>query len=446
MAVAAIAIWGGRQESSKAFLNGRKNLGSVGFATSVSIGWIDVSIFATIGGIAFVYGWGVMWFNIGLFLGLFLLRIATPYIKRVVEEHNVKTLADFYAYEIGQKAGIAAGLVSFIYLTLWSLSLFVIGGKALSFISDLTYQQAIILVGLVTGLYLILGGFNVVLKTDFFQYSLLLLIGVVLLFPVDSIEWQWQAYELKSFLSPNLFWIVSITLSVCFGVLCWADVWARMIAGTTEKTVKRGLLLTSLGFVVPSIFFIIIVGTVQFYSPESNSELAILNGLKNYAHPVLMPLVIVIVLSVLMSSLDTTIFGASLVFVNDLLLKFKYLKKYNANKSLVRGGIIAIVLFDVIVALRTSVSGYELLFFAMSSSVCLAPVALVTLFHIVKISDFTAFCSVVVGLLFFSIGVLSGYMTVDNTIIPFFVSSGVLLLFFAVEKVNGYKSRISFME
>ena len=169
VALLAIGFQASRKEGQEGFLIADRNVNAVNLNATICASWAGGGILAAY--VAFVYRYGIsaIWIWVGSSLGILVFIPFAKKLKVAGDREQHYTMLDFLYSKFGKKNNlIAASLLFFGFLTLILVEL-ILGGKLFSVITNLPYWLAVLICSATILFYLLLGGFQSVVKTDIFQ-------------------------------------------------------------------------------------------------------------------------------------------------------------------------------------------------------------------------------------------------------------------------------------
>ncbi|MBU1198777.1 MAG: hypothetical protein KKF46_06350 [Nanoarchaeota archaeon] len=178
----------------------------------------------------------------------------------------------------------------------------------------------------VISVYLYLGGFKAVAKTDILQYAAMIIIFIILtivmfkgsLIPVA--EWN--------FLRADIFTIIGFFIIGIMFPFASPELWQRVYSSKGKKQLRNGLWL-SLGFyTLMALMMALVALTIKAQFPGINPDLALIQGFKNLLPSGLIGLATVLLFAAIMSSLDTYIYTGASALIQDF---FKWTKQKIVN-------------------------------------------------------------------------------------------------------------------
>ena len=347
--VVMIGVVSSKKETEEDFMIANRKVSGVQVAATMSAGFFDGAVLSIYLAYIYQYGMSAVWMFVGLAIGFILLRkYYALIIKRKADEVQAYTMPEYFFKIFGKHNGlIFSFLLVFQYFLLMVVN-FIIAGKVLSLIFPLPYYISVIIGGVVILSYLLLAGFKAVIKTDFFQLVIMLVMSLTVatfLFGKTSIpvsEFNPIALGFGN--------LIGFLLLGSIGILVAPDLWQRIFATKDEINLKRGLGYSAI--ILPLLAIIIsIVGlaTKQFF-PNILPEDALITGFSKLLPFGLKEFGIVLLYAVALSSSDTITFMIASIFTRDLK---NYTKKYSEEsmKKLTRFFMLLFVLVTIIIAI-----------------------------------------------------------------------------------------------
>lgn len=294
------------------------------------------------------YGLASTWIGLGnAFIGSLLAWVVLGRRTRVMSQQlESATMPDFFGKRYESKAlKLAASAIVFIFLIPYTASIYNGLSRLFAMAFDIPYAVCIITMAVLTGVYVILGGYMATAINDFIQ-GIIMLIGIVLVIVAvlnghgGFYEAVRQLAELESdvpvtlgqkgaftsFFGPdvvNLFGVVVLTSLGTWGL---PQMVHKFYAIRDERAVKTGT-------VVSTIFAIIISGGCYFlggfarlyadadiYKPDGSVMYdAIVPQMLSTLPDILIGVVIVLVLSASMSTLSSLVLTSSSTLTLDFI-------------------------------------------------------------------------------------------------------------------------------
>ena len=266
--------------------------------------------------VALVYLWGfsALWYFIGMVLGILLF---IPFSLKLKENSKQRfyTLADYFKYNYGKKSAIFASLLS-IFLMLGFLVINLMAGtKIFVFFTGWAFWLCASIMVFIVLIYLLMGGFKAVVKTDIIQYFAMIFIMAMLalllfngsLIPIS--EWN--------FFKADIMTMAGFFLAGLLFPFAMPELWQRVYASKNKSTLKKGILWSAIIYAVFAFLLALVALTVKVRFPGIDPDLALIHGFANLLPAGLLGLSVVLLFAAIMSSLDTYIFTGASVIVQD---------------------------------------------------------------------------------------------------------------------------------
>lgn len=309
VAILAIGWRAGRGESAEDFLIGGRSMRALPIAASI-VALIGGGYLGALAAISFVYGIGVLWYTLGNMFGFVLLMLLAPRIREEADKHSFLTMADYFHDRFNRMTG---GLVAIIvYGAFVSLlaTQFIVGGAVFSGLFDIRSESAVLAMGVYTALYLLLGGFRAVVRTDMLQLAIMVavfLVAVPLSMDAEGlIRTLRTGAAMVEPLPPLL--IASFVVTGTTGIIAAADTWTRIYAAGSASIARRAVSMAAIVWLMFGLSLFVLGLMARVESPDGAAEDAFLTGLSSAFPGMLGGLAATAILAALMSSVDTQLF------------------------------------------------------------------------------------------------------------------------------------------
>ena len=390
--VIIIGIWAKRGETQEGYLIGERKVGTLLLTGTIVASLFGANSMVTYSAFVYQYGISAIWAYIGTSAGLLILIFLSKKLKEIADKNKFYTFADYFYDKYGNKIGALIGFLIFFYYVGFLVIQFIAGGSILSILTGWSYNLSILIMGLVVIFYVVLGGFQAVIKTDLFQYFLiifLLLIVSLVMFGKSKVINPSDLNILGSNIgnSAVFFLYGMITIPIA------AELWQRVYAGRNFKVIKHSLIYSSIIFLILGIFMTIIALSVKTNFPDIDPKDTVATGFLNLLPIVISGLALVVFFSAIMSTIDTYIFMLSLNFFKDFISRYNYSKKIVMNVRILSiligflGMFFAILFSDLI----------DVVFFLGATTFAMVP-AIWGSFHF-KLKRISIFLSIIIGII-----------------------------------------------
>ncbi len=344
-----IGIRAANKQGTESFLISDRKLGLISGISTINATKTG-SILMIFAALLYVYGFSAIWFFIGIAAGY---TFFIPFARRLHDQSDGKfyTLAEYYYKLFDKKCSYWASGINLITMFGLFLINLIATAKVFAYYTHINYSIAVVIVAIIILIYLLLGGFHAVVKTDILQYlaiiAILLLFALVLKKDIQIPQHEWNPFQ-ASFLEISGFLILGF-----FIPFASPDLWQRVYAFPSKKLLSQSL-------VGSIILYLILGGVLAFIGlmiktklPELDPDIALVHGLVILLPSGLSGLIVVVLFAALMSSIDTYIYTASSTLIQDF---FKHWDKEQIKKGIRKsifgfvllGSILAIILADLI--------------------------------------------------------------------------------------------------
>ncbi|EKD66518.1 MAG: hypothetical protein ACD_49C00038G0052 [uncultured bacterium (gcode 4)] len=347
--VLMVGLSAGKKETKEEFLIAGRKLNFFTTAVTLFVNKVGAGILLTYSALVYLYGAGAIWFFIGAIFGYFVFYFFAKKIKKMADEKNFYTLADFFFDQKGKLAGFLVSLIVVISMFWWVVVNFTGGAKILTEYSPINFEWAVIIMWAVVLSYLLMGGFKAVVKTDIIQgfglFTILFLIIFSLFFNIPT----FSKINIDFFSIP-IGQIVNFFLAGLLLPFAAAELWQRVYAAKNIENLKKWLIIWSTMYVIVGILLTLIGLIIRTNLPNLTNDIVLVVGLNKLLPVGLAWLPIVLFCFAALSTTDTFLFSSSASLVQDLLLKSNFIKKENLLK-IMRISIISLTIFAIILSI-----------------------------------------------------------------------------------------------
>ncbi|MCA9460423.1 MAG: hypothetical protein KC550_07795, partial [Nanoarchaeota archaeon] len=342
-----------KKESNEDFLISSRKLGLLSGISTINASKTGAIIMAYTA-LVFLYGVSAVWYFIGTLLG-YLIFI--PFAIKLYKQSEMKqyTLAEYFYKNYGKVTGNISNLLTIIIMLGFLIINLTAAATVFEFFTNISLLISAIIILSAILLYIILGGFKAVVKTDLVQYIAIL--GILIIIPIALLNLGNETLNLNI----NLFEIGAKNL---FGFLLLGflfpfaspELWQRLYALPNTKTLKKSILYSSLVYFIFGSLLTYIALLIRDTLPNIDPNIAFVNGLTQMLPAGLIGLTVVLLISAFMSSIDTYLYTASSAFVQNFMKEKNkdYIKK-KIRITIFVFGIIGLILTILISNLVDSV-------------------------------------------------------------------------------------------
>ena len=359
------------------FVLGGRKVGPWMAAFSFGTSYFSAVIFV---GYAGQFGWkfGIAstWIGLGnALIGSMLAWVILGRRTRVMTNHlHSSTMPDFFGKRYDSKAlKIAASAIAFVFLIPYTASVYNGLSKLFALAFDIPYAAVVIGMAVLTGVYVILGGYMASSMNDFIQ-GMIMLVGIIAVIAsvlagqggfteaikslanVQSAETVEQPGVFASFFGPDPFALLSVVVLTSLGTWGLPQMVQKFYAIKSEKAIAKGTIVsTFFAFVVAGGCYFL-GGFGRLFSDKIDIAAngydsvvpTMLSGLPDF----LIAVVVVLVLSASMSTLSSLVLTSSSTLTLDL-LKGHVVKKMDEKLQvlIMRVLIVVFVAISVVIAI-----------------------------------------------------------------------------------------------
>ncbi len=330
------------------FVLGGRSVGPWLTAFAFGTSYFSAVIFVGYAGqFGWLFGLAATWAGLGnAFIGSLLAwNILGRRTRIMTQKLDAKTMPDYFGKRFDSTAlRIAASVIVFIFLIPYTASLYNGLSSLFSLVFDVPYWLVITIMAILTGFYVIFGGYMATAINDFIQGIIMLfgitaVIGAVLkdnggllaatqkLSAVPAEGWEGGAYS--SFFGPDPAFLFFVVILTSLGTWGLPQMVGKFYSIKSENDIHKGTIISTL-------FAIIVAGGCYFlggfghlyadkvkYS-ENGKVLydTIVPSMLSTLSPIIVTVVIILVLSASMSTLSSLVLTSSSTFTLDVIKPF----------------------------------------------------------------------------------------------------------------------------
>ena len=327
------------------------------------------------------YGISSTWIGIGnAVIGSLLAWFVLGRRTRVMTQHmDAKTMPDYFGKRYSSIAlKIAASIITFIFLIPYTASVYNGLSRLFGMAFDIPYNVCIIVMAVLTGLYVILGGYMAAALNDFIQ-GIFMLVGICAVIGAVlngqggfyhaltelAIQVPTESEVLPvagngifaSFFGPDPMNLLGVVILTSLGTWGLPQMIGKFYAIKSEKAVKTGMIVSTVFAIVVSGGCYFLGGFGRLFSDKINIAVdgydSIIPTMLSTLPDILIGVVIVLVLSASMYTLSSLVLTSSSTLTIDF-LGATFMKKMSEKKQvfLMRIFIVVFVAISVIIALN----------------------------------------------------------------------------------------------
>ena len=349
-----------RATDVNSFVLGGRSVGPWLTAFAFGTSYFSAVIFV---GYAGQFGWNFglasTWIGLGnAFIGSLLAWSILGRRTRLMTQHiGSKTMPDFFSKRYGsEKLKIAASVIVFIFLIPYTASLYNGLSSLFNIAFDIPYWVCILLMAVLTGLYVIFGGYMATAINDFIQ-GIIMLVGIVTVIAavlhsngglmeaitkLSQIPAEGSAMKgaFVSLLGPDPVSLLSVVLLTSLGTWGLPQMIGKFYSIKDEEAVRKGTIISTVFAVVVAGGCYFLGGFGRLYTPTLGDGGQILfdsivpNMIMNLPG-IITAIVIMLVLSASMSTLASLVLTSASTLTLDVIMPYFVKKNKTQKKSLV---------------------------------------------------------------------------------------------------------------
>jgi Na+/proline symporter len=433
-----IGLWSSRKQKEEDYLIAGRKMSLYGFMSSVVASYIGGA--AIVAYTAFVYQFGIA--AIMVFVGTALgFLVFIPYalkLRKISYEKKFYTLSDWFYFNYDKKTGLVSALILFVVYFGMLLNQFIAGSSILRDISGWSYETALVFSSVIIVIYLVAGGFRSVIKTDMFQYIVLIVLFVLIgyLLMNDGGDQALHYYRKSEMKFTDALSFIFFGIFIIFQS---AEYWQRVYAAKDHRVVRKGFIGSSILVVITGLALTFIGLAARFGNDSLEPGQAIAYGLSQMLPEAMLGFGLILIFAAIMSSADTIIFVLASSIAEDY---FGHLsKKQKTPARLMKQTRIFILLFGVV---GFTLAWFfrdiiEVLKFITGLGFTIIP-GIIASFHF-KVSPKAMLISFLAGILYILTVVLLGVLKIEAAVASILVSAITLFIAHQIIKYRDKDSR-----
>ncbi len=365
------------------FVLGGRNVGPWLTAFAYGTSYFSAVIFV---GYAGQFGWNFgiasTWIGLGnAFLGSLLAWVVLGRRTRIMTQSlGSKTMPDFFWKRYGsEKLRFVSALIVFVFLIPYTASLYNGLSSLFNIAFDVDYYVVIAAMAILTGIYVIFGGYMATAINDFIQ-GIIMLVGIIVVvlavlssqggfseaiaklsqFSTTTPSGSEFSGAFTSFLGPDPIFLFFVVMLTSLGTWGLPQMVGKFYAIKDEASIRKGTIISTVFAVVVAggCYFLGGFGRL-FITPEDLHGFdSIIPTMLGSLAPIVIAIVIVLVLSASMSTLSSLVLTSASTLTLDLVLnKEEAGEKHERKKLLIMRIFIAffILVSAVIAVLKDSI-------------------------------------------------------------------------------------------
>lgn len=321
------------------------------------------------------YGIASTWIGIGnALIGSMLAWVILGRRTRVMSQHlDSATMPEFFGKRFQSKGlKISASVIVFVFLIPYTASLYNGLSRLFGMAFDIDYTVCIVVMAILTGIYVIAGGYMATAINDFVQ-GIIMLVGIVVVIAavlktnggfmealnglanIQDEAVSTQPGVFASFFGPDPFNLLGVVILTSLGTWGLPQMVQKFYAIKSEDSIKKGTIISTFFAIVVSGGCYFLGGFGRLFSDKidiaKDGYDSVIPTMLSGLSPVLIGLVVILVLSASMSTLSSLVMASSSTLTLDV-LKENVIKDMDEKKQVLvmRLLIVVFIAISVVIA------------------------------------------------------------------------------------------------
>lgn len=261
-------------------------------------------------------GFGSLWILAFYFIPFIIMALLAPQAQRLSNAHNYVTLPDLMKDRQGPLMASALNLLALYTSIIGTAAQLFVAGNIIDGLLG-TGVMAGTLIGMtIVCAYTLLGGFLSVVRTDIYQALILIILALGALAFGD---WPALPEIVTELTTPDWNFVTAISL-MGLTIPASADLWQRYFSAKTPQTARNGTLAAlATDFVLVS-GIILFITNILATAPDTDPQ-QVFNSFfsQSLAHPAVIALFGVFIISAMLSTLDNQAFNFSSIVAKNVM-------------------------------------------------------------------------------------------------------------------------------
>lgn len=423
--VLGLAFWAHKQQNYKGYIIGNRELGWFTTTCSMLAGQFNGGGVFLIFTLGLMVGYGMIWFGLGFVAGYVVLALLAKKVHAEGQVYGDVNVPDIIERRIGNLTKHFSSFIVIGKALLFGTAQLLIAGTVIATIIGISNVWGIWLTALLIGIYVWMGGYLTVVKTDILQWCIMFGVAAFIAFLVPMPELSTVISEFQE--TPEMlkwgFGLFTFTL-----IISNADPWQRIQSAKTGDIAQKSLIISSLIFML---FIFLCVMVVKGSGLEFEKGLTFFSLFKEQVMPPFVLSVLgVFTLIAVMSTIDTQV----QLFTSTLTKNVLSVNIKNDRDRFISVSRLSTALLLGSMALAASLVGNSMEFIlkAFSFAYILAPVLIVSMVwgdKGSKFKDVSCLVALSLGLAVYIYMFFNGHFTqMINNVIPAGVTLVICLL------------------
>ena len=320
------------------------------------------------------YGIAATWAGIGnALIGSLMAWAVLGRRTRVMTQHiDSATMPQFFEGRFGSKAlKLAASAIIFIFLIPYTASLYNGLSRLFGMAFDIDYSICVIVMAILTGIYVIAGGYMATAVNDFIQ-GVIMIVGIVAVIAavlkgqggfMEALKGLSQVSDptvsdmpgvFNSFFGPDPINLLGVVILTSLGTWGLPQMVQKFYAIKSEKAINKGMIISTIFAAVVAGGCYFLGGFGRLFSDQidiaANGYDSVIPTMLSGLPSILIALVVVLVLAASMSTLSSLVLASSSTLTLDF-IKGSVIKDLDEKKQLLIMRLLIVVFIAISVVL-----------------------------------------------------------------------------------------------
>ena len=324
------------------------------------------------------YGIASTWVGLGnAFIGSLLAWAVLGRRTRIMTQQlNSATMPEFLGKRYDSRAlKIGASAIIFIFLIPYTASLYNGLSRLFGMAFNIDYTVCIIIMAILTGIYVIAGGYMATAINDFIQ-GIIMLAGIVAVIAavlnanggfmaayqgLTEVPYEGMKGQFASFFGPDPFNLLGVVILTSLGTWGLPQMVQKFYAIKSEKAIAKGTIISTFFAIVVAGGCYFLGGFGRLFYERIDPSLsgtpvggfdAVVPAMLEGLSPLLLGVIVILVLSASMSTLSSLVLASSSTLTLDF-LKDNFIKDMDEKKQvfIMRLLIVVFILISVVIAI-----------------------------------------------------------------------------------------------
>lgn len=358
------------------FVLGGRSVGPWLTAFSYGTSYFSAVIFVGYAGqFGWKYGIASTWIGLGnAFLGSLLAWVVLGRRTRIMTQYlDTATMPEFFGKRFNSnKLKIGASIITFVFLIPYTASLYNGLSRLFGMAFNIDYTVCIVVMAILTGVYVIAGGYMATAVNDFIQ-GIIMIGGIIAVIAailqshggfmaslnalsmVNDAAVSTQQGVFASFFGPNPLELLGVVILTSLGTWGLPQMVGKFYAIKDEHSINQGMVISTIFAVIVAGGSYFLGGFGRLYADKINIAAdgydAVIPKMLENLPSLLIGIVVILVLSASMSTLSSLVMASSSTLALDL-IKDNIMKDMDDKKQVfvIRCLIVVFILISVIIA------------------------------------------------------------------------------------------------